>query len=127
MAQHPQQREPPQHSEQEQRTTSQQHHNHFHNSSNNNNYSHSQPQKQSNEAFHVPKNTTIPASSNENPTDIQQPAPLHHYQDDNKRNLIKNQLYLIEQLQLENADLRNERDQLQLENEELKFQLQMIR
>jgi hypothetical protein len=46
---------------------------------------------------------------------------------DGKRTLIKNQLYLIEQLQLENANLRNERDQLQLENEELKFQLQMIR
>lgn len=46
---------------------------------------------------------------------------------DSKRTLIKNQLYLIEHLQLENADLRNERDQLQLENEELKFQLQMIR
>lgn len=45
---------------------------------------------------------------------------------DGKRTLIKNQLYLIEQLQLENANLRNERDQLQLENEELKFQLQMI-
>lgn len=48
-------------------------------------------------------------------------------QQDGKRTLIKNQLYLIEQLQLENANLRNERDQLQLENEELKFQLQMIR
>lgn len=46
---------------------------------------------------------------------------------DGKRALIKNQLYLIEQLQIENANLRNERDQLQLENEELKFQLQMIR
>lgn len=46
---------------------------------------------------------------------------------DGKRTLIKNQLYLIEQLQLENVNLRNERDQLQLENEELKFQLQMIR
>lgn len=48
-------------------------------------------------------------------------------QQDGKRALIKNQLYLIEQLQLENANLRNERDQLQLENEELKFQLQIIR
>lgn len=48
-------------------------------------------------------------------------------QQDGKRTLIKNQLYLIEQLQLENVNLRNERDQLQLENEELKFQLQMIR
>lgn len=46
---------------------------------------------------------------------------------DSKRALIKNQLHLIEQLQLENANLRNERDQLQLENEELKFQLQIIR
>lgn len=46
---------------------------------------------------------------------------------DGKRAIIKNQLYLIEQLQLENVNLRNERDQLQLENEELKFQLQMIR
>jgi len=46
---------------------------------------------------------------------------------DGKRTIIKNQLYLIEQLQLENANLRNERDQLQLENEELKFQLQMIK
>lgn len=53
---------------------------------------------------------------------------LHYQQEqDGKRTLIKNQLYLIEQLQLENANLRNERDQLQLENEELKFQLQMIR
>lgn len=48
-------------------------------------------------------------------------------QQDGRRTLIKNQLHLIEQLQLENANLRNERDQLQLENEELKFQLQMIR
>lgn len=48
-------------------------------------------------------------------------------QQDGKLALIKNQLHLIEQLQLENANLRNERDQLQLENEELKFQLQMIR
>jgi len=46
---------------------------------------------------------------------------------DSKRALIRNQLCLIEQLQLENVNLRNERDQLQLENEELKFQLQMIR
>lgn len=46
---------------------------------------------------------------------------------DGKRTWIKNQLYLIEQLQMENANLRNERDQLQMENEELKFQLQMIR
>lgn len=51
----------------------------------------------------------------------------HKQEQDGKRTLIKNQLYLIEQLQLENANLRNERDQLQLENEELKFQLQMIR
>lgn len=50
-----------------------------------------------------------------------------HLEQDGKRTLIKNQLHLIEQLQLENANLRNERDQLQLENEELKFHLQMIR
>lgn len=48
-------------------------------------------------------------------------------EEDGKRTLIKNQLNLIEQLQLENANLRNERDHLHLENEELKFQLQMIR
>ena len=52
---------------------------------------------------------------------------IHEQCQDGKRTLIKNQLYLIEQLQLENANLRNERDQLHLENEELKFQLQMIR
>ena len=54
-------------------------------------------------------------------------STYHQQEQDGKRTLIKNQLYLIEQLQLENANLRNERDQLQLENEELKFQLQMIR
>lgn len=57
----------------------------------------------------------------------QQLLQAHQQEQAGKRTLIKNQLYLIEQLQLENADLRNERDQLQLENEELKFQLQMIR
>lgn len=58
---------------------------------------------------------------------INQTKQQQFQQDNGKRTLIKNQLYLIEQLQLENANLRNERDQLQLENEELKFQLQMIR
>lgn len=58
-------------------------------------------------------------------TSNKQQTPSEHQ--DGKRALIKNQLHLIEQLQLENANLRNERDQLQLENEELKFQLQMIR
>lgn len=48
-------------------------------------------------------------------------------QSDGRRLLIKNQLHMIEQLQLENANLRNERDHLHLENEDLKFQLQMIR
>lgn len=63
------------------------------------------------------------------PNDQQQRQQFQYHQEqqDGKRTLIKNQLCLIEQLQLENANLRNERDQLQLENEELKFQLQMIR
>lgn len=69
------------------------------------------------------------SSSKQAPVRLEHRQPLdkHQVQQDSKRTLIKNQLYLIEQLQLENAGLRNERDQLQLENEELKFQLQMIR
>lgn len=66
---------------------------------------------------------TTTATTNNQQQQQQQQQP----EQDGKRTLIKNQLYLIEQLQLENANLRNERDQLQLENEELKFQLQMIR
>lgn len=62
-----------------------------------------------------------------NHRDTERPRQRLQAAQDGKRTLIKNQLYLIEQLQLENANLRNERDQLQLENEELKFQLQMIR
>lgn len=66
-------------------------------------------------------------SANINKENIHQQRHQQFQGQDGKRTLIKNQLYLIEQLQLENANLRNERDQLQLENEELKFQLQMIR
>lgn len=73
------------------------------------------------------KDTSRQSSENDCPQ-LQHQQQQHQQQEqDGKRTLIKNQLYLIEQLQLENANLRNERDQLQLENEELKFQLQMIR
>lgn len=71
------------------------------------------------------KNETTILANNNTHKDLMHHHPMQGQ--DGKRTLIKNQLYLIEQLQLENANLRNERDQLQLENEELKFQLQMIR
>lgn len=86
------------------------HHHPMHNKNHNKFESHSQSRHQ--------RNNKIRHESLENSDKKQQ---------DGKRTLIKNQLHLIEQLQLENANLRNERDQLQLENEELKFQLQMIR
>lgn len=74
------------------------------------------------------KSTMNEAKASGPPTDLQASHQASSVDgQDGKRTLIKNQLYLIEQLQLENANLRNERDQLQLENEELKFQLQMIR
>lgn len=74
--------------------------------------------------------TTTAAGGGDKPSrrqPLEQSGHQQQAQQDGKRTLIKNQLYLIEHLQLENASLRNERDQLQLENEELKFQLQMIR
>ncbi|KAG9509205.1 Cyclin-dependent kinase 16, partial [Fragariocoptes setiger] len=46
---------------------------------------------------------------------------------DQRRMLMKNQLLMIERLQMENADLRSELDALQMENEELKFQLQITK
>ena len=97
-------------------------------------------QKQPQQPAHVLANTIqAPTKSNAKTTsggsNLSQGQQHHNHnhqkqpqqEQDGKRTLIKNQLYLIEQLQLENANLRNERDQLQLENEELKFQLQMIR
>lgn len=79
------------------------------------------------QAQHFKDNTSNTASAANGNTMQQTRNHQLDQQQDGKRTLIKNQLYLIEQLQLENANLRNERDQLQLENEELKFQLQMIR
>lgn len=81
--------------------------------------------KSASNAINIGCNNNLNHQDSGNGKDCQQQQQLQGQ--DGKRTLIKNQLYLIEQLQLENANLRNERDQLQLENEELKFQLQMIR